>query len=179
MHCSTSYLGFRFAGWGSITCLYAAPLYLSGANASDQSPVAWAVQTGKPPRGLGKRGVITGTGRFWWWLGTRKDYQRAIDEVILQRFPRQLGEHCRGQQPVGGSSKCRSAGLEPCRRPGGGCCCPVGYRVHRPSGQCVPCGVVEHVKALRDLPLVYILYLGKFLESREDVQASSSQNLSH
>lgn len=123
---------------------------------TDRRPVAWAVQTGFPPRNvMTSKGVISGTGHFWWWLGTRKDYQRAIDEVILQQFPKQLLRCSQQHLPGYLSSKCQSLGYEPCR--GGGCCCPVGYRVE--GDHCVPCAVVEQVKALHDLPLVYILCL--------------------
>ncbi|CAK9098157.1 unnamed protein product [Durusdinium trenchii] len=122
---------------------------------TDRRPVAWAVQTGFPPRNvMTSKGVISGTGHFWWWLGTRKDYQRAIDEVILQQFPKQLLRCSQQHLPGYLSSKCQSLGYEPCR--GGGCCCPVGYRVE--GDHCVPCAVVEQVKALHDLPLVYILH---------------------
>lgn len=52
--------------------------YLSLTNATSSStPVAWAVQNGFPPRA---DAGVTGTGHIWWWVGTRKDYQGAIDE---------------------------------------------------------------------------------------------------
>lgn len=147
----------------SITCLYAAPLYLSLPNATSSStPVAWAVQNGFPPRADATG--VTGTGHIWWWVGTRKDYQGAIDEVILQRFG--LSE-CDGQQPVPFSSMSATTasghcngvqGLQLCRAGSklGRCCCPVGYKVR--GGKCVPCATAERVKQLHDLPLVYILH---------------------
>lgn len=142
----------------SITCLYVAPLYLSQNGSTSGAPVAWAVQNGRaPPRPEGT--AITGTGHVGWWIGTRKDYQGAIDEVILQRFKGLT--HCDGQQPLPvGLSDCRARGYDVCRtRQGllGKCCCPIGYKVV--GRKCLPCtGTVERVNAWHKLPLVYVLH---------------------
>jgi len=143
----------------SITCLYVAPLYLSQNGSTSGSPVAWAVQNGRAPPRPSPGTAITGTGHVGWWIGTRKDYRGAIDEVILQRF-RGL-THCDGQQPLPvGLSDCRARGYEVCRtRQGllGKCCCPMGYKVV--GLKCLPCtGTAERVNAWHRLPLVYVLH---------------------
>ena len=56
--------------------------YLSQNGSTSGAPVAWAVQNGRaPPRPEGT--AITGTGHGGWWIGTREDYQGAIDAAWI------------------------------------------------------------------------------------------------
>ena len=139
----------------SITCVYAAPIVVSNSS----TPLAWAIQSGMPPRE--DQSVLTGTTRFSWWVGAREAYQAAMDEVIVHQLPRRF-KHCAGQEPVAGSmhwwSKCSARGFVNCRGAllAGSCCCPVGFRIR--GGVCEPCGgLADSVTSLHRLPMLYTL----------------------